>query len=107
MPRADGHVLVIPKVAARNLLDIGVSELAQLMPTVQRVTRAVKAGMAAEGVIVQQFNESASGQMVFHLHFHILPCWSGVALRPPGGPIVAAPALEVHAARIRAALAAG
>ena len=107
MPRADGHVLVIPKVAARNLLDIGARELARFMPSVQRVTRAVKAGMAAEGVIVQQFNESAGGQVVFHLHFHILPRWSGVALRPPGGPIVAAPALEVHAARIRAALAAG
>jgi histidine triad (HIT) family protein len=107
MPRADGHVLVIPKIAARNLLDIGETELSQLMPSVQRIARAVMTGMAAEGVVLQQFNESVGGQVVFHLHFHILPRWSSVALRPPGGPIVPAPALEVHAARIRAALALG
>ena len=106
MPRAEGHVLVIPKTAARNLFDIGAPELARLMPAVQRVARAVKSGMAAEGVVLQQFNESAGGQVVFHLHFHVLPRWSGVALRPPGGPIVQAAELEVHAAKIRAALAA-
>ena len=42
--------------------------------------------------------------MVFHLHFHILPRWEGVALRPPGGPFVPAAELEPHAAKIRAAL---
>ena len=105
MPRADGHTLVVPKVAARNILDIAAADLARFMPSAQRVARAVKAGMAAEGVVVQQFNESAGGQLVFHLHFHLLPRWSGVALRPPGGPFQPAEALEVHAARIRAALA--
>ena len=106
MPRAEGHVLVIPKVAARNLLDISAADLARFTPSVQKIARAVKAGMAAEGIVVSQFNESASGQAVFHLHFHVLPCWSGVALRPPGGPIAPAAELEVHAAKIRAALAA-
>ncbi len=104
MPRAEGHVLVIPKMPARNLFDIAPGALAQLMPAVQRAALAVKAGMAAEGIVVQQFNERASGQVVFHLHFHVLPCWSGVALRPPGGPIVPADQLEAHAAKIRAAL---
>jgi histidine triad (HIT) family protein len=104
MPRADGHVLVIPKVAARNLLDIGAGDLASLIPMVQRVARAVKTGMAAPGILVQQFNESAGGQVVFHLHFHVLPRWSDVKLRPPGGPIAPAAELEVHAAKIRAAL---
>ncbi len=104
MPRADGHVLIVPKTPARNLLDIAPAELARFMPSVQRVALAVKAGMAADGIVVQQFNESAGGQIVFHLHFHVLPRWSGVALRPPGGPIVPADQLEVHAAKIRAAL---
>jgi histidine triad (HIT) family protein len=63
--------------------------------------------MAADGIVVQQFNESAGGQIVFHLHFHVLPRWSGVALRPPGGPMLAADALEIHAAKIRAAVNAG
>ena len=104
MPRADGHVLVIPKAPARNLLDLPAAELARFMPSVQAVAQAVKAGMAAEGILVQQFNERASGQVVFHLHFHVLPCWPDVALRPPGGPIVPADRLEAHAAKIRAAM---
>jgi histidine triad (HIT) family protein len=104
MPRADGHVLVVPKTPARNLFDIAPADLARLAPTVQRIARAVKTGLAAEGVVVQQFNESAGGQVVFHLHFHILPRWTGVALRPPGGPIAPPEQLEVHAARIREAL---
>jgi histidine triad (HIT) family protein len=104
MPRADGHVLVVPKTPARNILDIAPADLARLMPAVQRIALAVKTGLAADGIVVQQFNESAGGQIVFHLHFHVLPRWSGLALRPPGGPIVPAEQLEVHAAKIRAAL---
>jgi len=104
MPRAEGHVLVIPKTPARNLLDIPAAELARFIPSVQKIARAVKAGMAAEGVVVQQFNESAGGQLVFHLHFHVLPRWHGVALRPPGGPIMPTDQLEAHAAKIRAAM---
>ena len=106
MPRADGHTLVIPKVAARNLLDIAPADLARLTPSVQTVAHAVKTGMQAEGVLIQQFNEAASGQQVFHLHFHILPCWTGVAIRPPGGPFQSAEALRPFAERIIAAFAA-
>ena len=104
MPRVEGHVLVIPKTPARNLLDIPAAELARFIPSVQKIARAVMAGMAAEGVLVQQFNEPASGQAVFHLHFHVLPRWPGAPLRPPGGPVVPAEQLEPHAAKIRAAL---
>ena len=105
MPRGAGHTLVIPKAPARNLLDISPADLARFMPSVQRVGIADKAAQEAEGVSIQQFNESAGGQVVFHLHFHILPRWSGLALRPPGGPMVAAAELEPIATKIRSALA--
>jgi histidine triad (HIT) family protein len=105
MPRAEGHTLVIPRAPARNLFDIDPQDLARFMPSVQRVARAVLAGMNAEGIVVQQFNEEASGQQVFHLHFHVLPCWPGVSLRPPGGPFQPAEALRPHAERIITALA--
>lgn len=105
MPRADGHVLVIPKVPARGLLDIAPADLSALMPRVQHLARAVKVGMQAEGITLQQFNESAGGQVVFHLHFHILPRWDGVALRPHTGAMEKPEVLRAHAERIRGALA--
>ena len=104
MPRADGHTLIVPKVPARNIFDIAPEDLARFMPAVQRVARAVKAGMAAGGLTIQQFNDQAGGQQVFHLHFHLLPRWVGVAVRPPGGPFQSAEALRPHAERIIAAL---
>ena len=105
MPRADGHTLVIPKVPCRTLFDLSPQDLARFMPAVQKVGRGVMAGMKAEGLLLQQFNEPASGQQVFHLHFHLLPCWAGVAIRPPAGPFQNAEALKPHAEKIIAALA--
>ena len=104
MPRADGHILVLPKTPARNLLDIPPAALARFIPSVQRVAVAVKKAMAADGITIHQFNESAGGQLIFHLHFHVLPRWLGVALRPPGGEVAPTERLAAQAAKIRAAL---
>jgi histidine triad (HIT) family protein len=106
MPRAEGHVLVIPRVPARGLFDIAPDALAQLMPVVQKVAKAAMAGMKAEGITIQQFNEGASGQQVFHLHFHVLPCWTGVPIRPPGGPFQSVDVLRPQAEKIMAAFGA-
>ena len=104
MPRADGHVLVVPKNPARNLLDADPQDLGRAMITVQKLARAVMVGMKADGITVQQFNESAGGQVVFHLHFHILPRWEGVALRPHTGAMAPKEDLQRYADAIRAAL---
>lgn len=106
MPRADGHVLVIPKAPARTLLDIDSADLGKLMASAQKVAKAVKHAMAADGLTLQQFNESAGGQVVFHLHVHILPRWTGVELRPHTGAMESPETLKRHADKIRAALAA-
>ena len=104
MPRADGHTLVIPKSPARTILDINPDDLAATMVAVQRVAQAVKAAMRADGLTIQQFNESAGGQVVFHLHVHVLPRWDGVPLRPHTGQMADAAILREHAARIAAAI---
>ena len=103
MPRAEGHTLVIPKVIARGLLDMPPDALGPYMQRVQSVAAAVKKAMLADGLTIQQFNEAAGGQVVFHLHFHILPRWDGVSLRPPGTMGDKA-VLDANAAKIRAAL---
>ncbi|KQU51249.1 HIT family hydrolase [Bosea sp. Leaf344] len=105
MPRADGHVLVIPKAACRNLLDAPAEALAAVAATTQKLARAVKAGFGADGVTIQQFNEAAGGQVVFHLHVHVMPRHDGVALRPHTGAMEKGEVLAAHAETIRAALA--
>jgi histidine triad (HIT) family protein len=104
MPRADGHVLVIPKVPARGILDMPADALGPYIQRVQKVAAAVKKSMGADGLTLQQFNESAGGQVVFHIHFHVLPRWDGVALRPHTGQMEKPEVLEANAAKIRAAL---
>ena len=103
MPRADGHVLVIPKAKARNILDIAPEDLQNLIVGTQTVARAVKAAMKADGLTVQQFSEQAGGQVVFHIHMHVLPRWDGVALRPHTGEMAPPETLKRFADQIRAA----
>ncbi|MGJ8617372.1 MAG: HIT family protein [Sulfitobacter sp.] len=84
MPRSDGHCLVIPKTQCRNVLDASDAQLAAVMATVKRVANAAKAAFDADGITIEQFNEAAGGQEVFHLHFHIHPRHAGVSMRPAG-----------------------
>src|SRR6187402_3138523 len=83
MPRAPGHTLVLPKAPARNILDIDPTDLAHVMQIAQRIARAAMQAFDAQGVTVQQFNEGAGGQVVFHLHVHVIPRHDGVPMKPP------------------------
>jgi histidine triad (HIT) family protein len=105
MPQGKGHTLVIPKAQSRNILDIGAEDLKRTILTVQRVARAVKKAFDAPGVFVMQFNEPAAGQTVFHTHFHVIPRFEGVPLKPHTGGIADPSLLKEHAQKIKAALA--
>jgi histidine triad (HIT) family protein len=83
MPRATGHTLVIPKSPARTILDIAPDDLAHLFKTTQTIARTAMSVFSADGLTIQQFNESAGGQVVFHLHIHVIPRKNGVPLKPP------------------------
>lgn len=104
MPQADGHVLVLPKSPARNILDADPQMLGQLIARVQNIARAVKEALAADGITILQYNEPAGGQTVFHLHFHIVPRWTGVVLRPHTGAPERPEVLEAFRRKIMAAL---
>ena len=73
MPRAPGHTLVVPKSPARTILDIAPDDLAHVIKVAQKIAKAAVPVFAADGVTVIQFNEPASGQVVFHLHVHVIP----------------------------------
>ena len=84
MPRSSGHLLVIPKSKARNILDINIDQLHAVIDTVQMMAKLVMKALKADGVTIQQFNEAPGGQEVFHLHFHVIPRYSGEKMGPPG-----------------------
>jgi histidine triad (HIT) family protein len=80
-PQSRGHCLVIHKTArARNFLDAEHDVLAAIMISTQRVARAVRLALQPDGIMISQFNGTAAGQTVFHLHVHIIPRWRDVSL---------------------------
>lgn len=107
MPRAPGHTLVIPKNPARNILDIAPEDLSHVAAVVQRVARAAMNVFAADGITLQQFNEKAGGQVVYHMHFHIIPRKNGVPMKPPASEKEKPDVLSDHAAKLAAALKSG
>jgi len=104
MPRSPGHTLVIPKAPARNILDISPEDFAHVARAAHRIARAAMTAFDADGITVQQFNEPAGGQVVFHLHMHVMPRQNGVALLPPASRKEDGKVLEENAARLIAAL---
>ena len=104
MPRAPGHTLIIPKAPARNLLDVKTDDLAHVMQATQKIAQAGMKAFDAEGVTVQQFNERAGGQVVFHLHVHVIPRKESEAMKPPASVKETPENLAAHAEKMRAAL---
>ncbi len=107
MPRTSGHMLVLPKAPARNILDIGADDLAHVMKVAQKVAKAAVKALDADGITIQQFNEGAGGQVVFHLHVHVIPRKAGVAMKPPASEKEKPEVLAENAKKIAAAIAAG
>src|SRR5690348_9448350 len=104
MPRAAGHTLVLPKAQARNILDVAPDDLAHVMSVAQRIAKTALSVFSADGITIQQFNEPAGGQVVFHLHVHVIPRKDGVQLKPPATFKEEPAMLAEQAAKLSAAL---
>jgi len=104
MPRSVGHTLVIPKAPARNILDISPEDFAHVARVAQKIARAAMEAFDADGITIQQFSEPAGGQVVFHLHMHVMPRHEGVVLLPPASRKEDGKVLEANAAKLMAAL---
>jgi histidine triad (HIT) family protein len=107
MPRMPGHALVLPKAPVRNILDIAGADLAHVAMVTQKVAKGAMKAFEADGITIQQFNEGAGGQVVFHLHVHIIPRKQGVAMKPPASEKGKPEVLAEQAKRLAAAIAAG
>lgn len=104
-PQGPGHTLVIPKIAAIDFLTFPADAFGPYMASLQHVARGVRKAFQADGITLSQFNGAASGQTVFHLHFHIIPRHEGVALIGHGKSGSAeAKTLEQHRDAIIAAI---
>jgi histidine triad (HIT) family protein len=106
MPRAPGHTLVLPKAPARNLLDVAPDDLVHVIKVAQRIAKVGMRVFEADGVTIQLFNEAAGGQVVFHLHVHVVPRKNGVAMKPPASVKEAPEVLAAQASRLMQGLAA-
>jgi histidine triad (HIT) family protein len=104
MPRAPGHTLVLPKAPARNILDVAPDDLVHVIKVAQKIARAGMKAFQADGITIQQFNEGAGGQVVFHLHVHVIPRKEGVSLKPPASFKEEPDMLKEHAVKLAAAL---
>lgn len=104
MPQSNGHTLIIPKTGSRNILDADPDILSSLILRTRTIAQAVKTAMNADGIRIAQFNEAAAGQTVFHLHFHIIPMYDGVPLKPHTGQMADNDELAGFAEKISAEL---
>ncbi|MEM6849908.1 MAG: HIT family protein, partial [Pseudomonadota bacterium] len=90
---------------SRNIFDIAPADLAAVTSTTQKIARAAREAFEADGVTIQHFVESPGGQVVFHTHWHVIPRFEGVALKPHTGEIAPAEQVKASADKLRAALA--
>ena len=72
-PVSKGHTLVVPKKPVRNIFDADDETLAAVMRTIRKIAPAVRSAVDADGINIHSNHEHAAGQVVFHLHFHIIP----------------------------------
>ena len=72
-PRNPGHTLVIPKKHIETVMDMSDAEFGKIVKTVKDVVNAVKVGTSADGISIGQSNGKAAGQVIPHVHFHVIP----------------------------------
>jgi histidine triad (HIT) family protein len=72
-----GHTLVVCREHWENLYDIPEETLKEMIVVVKRVAVAVKKAVGADGIQIIENNGQSAGQVVMHIHFHVIPMFSG------------------------------
>jgi histidine triad (HIT) family protein len=107
-PAALGHLLIVPREHVVDFWQLDSRLALQLVVAAQRLGRAVRRAVGAEGLNLITSAGAAAEQTVFHLHLHVLPRWNGDSLElwPDVNPRRSPEELQAAAARIRRELAA-
>ncbi len=81
-----GHLLILPKVHAKDLTELPAEMACKVMITAQKVVKAMQEGLHPDGINVLQNNGEAAGQTVMHYHMHIIPRYQGDRCGSAGSP---------------------
>ena len=81
-PVSKGHAFIIPKKHSDDLMSTDEETLKDLMPKVQKISKALMTALNAQGINITANNGAAAGQMIFHLHFHLIPRFQNDGLKP-------------------------
>lgn len=76
-PCHEGHTLIIPKTHCKDIFDADTSVGQEVLAAMQKVGEALKKVTGCPGVNILQNNGRAAGQMVYHLHWHVIPRFVG------------------------------
>ena len=85
-PATRGHLLVIPRAHARNLLEVSPEDLGATMATAQRMAQRVSERLEPAGVNLINACGAAAWQTVFHFHVHVIPRYEDDPLKLPWVP---------------------
>ncbi len=99
-----GHTLLVSKDHYENIFDVPDAILAHLGKTLKTISTAIKAATGAEGINIEMNNERAAGQIINHIHFHIVPRFSGDGLQHWPGKLYSEGELKEIAEKIRKSL---
>lgn len=79
-PTTPGHTLVMPKAHHANFEEIDEAGLAAVMRVVKKVGQSLKDNLGVAGYNVYENNDPIAGQIIPHIHFHVIPRYPGDGL---------------------------
>lgn len=96
-PTNPGHTLIIPKTHYKNIYEMPVDTVTELMQTVHALAPNIKKALDADGINMMMNNDPAAGQVIFHAHIHLIPRFAGDGFAPwKGKPYTEGEAKEVQ-----------
>jgi histidine triad (HIT) family protein len=98
-PATRGHLLVIPRAHARDLLVVAPEDLAACAHAAQRLAGLAIERLGAGGVNLLNSCGVTAWQTVFHFHLHVIPRYDDDPLRLPWQPAPGDPEEIAAAAR--------